>query len=82
MAIITLPMILLMFIPMSIMRLGTDHPGNFTPPFIMLIIMPFFYLIFTYIFVAFACWVYNLLFGLLGGFEFEFVQDPSNDFKE
>ena len=82
MAITSLPMVLLMFIPMSIMWMGSDHPGNFSPPFIMLIIMPIFYLIFTYIGVTFACWVYNLLVGLLGGFEFEFDQNPNNDFKE
>jgi hypothetical protein len=67
---------------MSIMQMGSDHPGNFGPPFFMLIIMPIFYLIFTYILVAFACWVYNLLFGFLGGFEFEFDRDPNNDFTE
>jgi len=75
MAIATLPMILFMLIPMSIMRMNLDHAENFGFPFGMLIIMPIFYLIFTYVFVAFACWIYNVLFGLIGGIEFEFDQN-------
>ena len=78
MAVITLPMYLLMMIPMAFMMPKVDASGNpidFGPPFVMFFFMPIIYLVFTYIFVAFGCWLYNKFFKLLGGFEFEFNPD-------
>ena len=78
MAVTTLPMILFMIIPMTLMTPKIDQAGNpvdFGFPFIMLLIMPIFYLIFTYLFVAFGCWVYNIFYKIIGGFEFEFDEN-------
>lgn len=78
MAITTLPMFLIMIVPMTLMVPKVDQAGNpvdFGFPFIMFLIMPVFYLIFTYLFVAFGCWVYNIFYKLIGGFEFEFDEN-------
>jgi hypothetical protein len=75
MAIITLPMFLLMMIPMFFMMPKVDNAGNPIAsgfPFVMFLLMPIIYLVFTYLFVAIGCWLYNKFFKLLGGFEFEF----------
>jgi hypothetical protein len=77
MAVTTLPMFLIMIIPMVFMMSKVDQaakPVDFGFPFGMFLFMPIFYLAFTYLFVAFSCWVYNVFFKLIGGFEFEFNQ--------
>ncbi|MDY6952508.1 MAG: hypothetical protein SWE60_13435 [Thermodesulfobacteriota bacterium] len=79
-AVITLPMFLLMMIPMLFMMPKLDNAGNpidFAFPFGMFLLMPLFYLVFTYLFVVVGCWLYNKLFKLLGGFEFEFREEGS-----
>jgi hypothetical protein len=68
--------VLFMFIPMVILMLfvapQVDQNGNPVEfPVIMFVIMPFFYLIFGYIFVVIACAVYNLFYRFIGGLEFE-----------
>lgn len=78
MAVTTLPMFLVMMVPMSFMIPKVDQAGNpidFGIPFGMLLFMPIFYLVVTFLSVAFGCWVYNVLYRLLGGFELEFNQD-------
>lgn len=78
MAVTTLPMFLVMIIPMAFMMPKVDQAGNpvnFGPPFSIFLFMPIFYLVFTYIFVAFGCWVYNFLYKFIGGFEFELKKD-------
>jgi len=74
-ALVTLPMFVITMIPMLFMFPKVDHAGNpinFGFPSLMFLLMPFFYLIFTYLFVVLGCWLYNILFRFLGGFEFEF----------
>ena len=78
MAVSTLPMLGLMMVPMLFMMPKVDNTGNpidFMFPFGMFLLMPIFYLVFTYLFVALGCWVYNVLFKFIGGFEFEFKED-------
>ena len=73
-AVITLPMYLFMMIPMTLMMPKVDHAGNpidFGFPFMMFLFMPLIYLVFTYVFVALGCWLYNTFFKYLGGFEFD-----------
>ncbi len=75
MAVITVPMFSAMIIPMIFMTPEVDRSGNpieFGFPYEMLIIMPFLYLVFTYLFVAVGCWLYNKLYRIIGGLEFEF----------
>jgi len=78
MAVITMPIYLLMMIPMAFMMPKFDtagNPINFGFPFLMFVFMPIIYLVFTYLFVAFGCWLYNIFYKILGGFEFEFKTD-------
>ena len=69
--VITLPLVLLMAIPMMAI------PGP-KPPFFsgLMLAMPFFYAIFGFIFTLFGAWVYNVLAKRIGGVEFT-VQDKS-----
>ena len=76
----------IMFIPMAIMMslIGPQVDQNGNPvelPIVMFAIMPFFYLIFGYIFTAIACAIYNLLFRFIGGFEFETVEKGVSDYE-
>lgn len=52
---------------MAVMFSFTHSPA---PSMIMLIIFPFFYLIFGFIFTVIAAWVYNLAAGWVGGIEY------------
>jgi hypothetical protein len=66
----------LMFIPMAIMMYfvapQADQNGNPVElPIFMFAIMPIFYLIFGYVFVATGCAIYNFVYRFVGGFEFE-----------
>ena len=81
MAVTSLPMFLLMIVPMVFMTPKVDQAGNpidFGFPFVIFLLMPLFYLVFTYLFTAFGCWVYNKFFKFIGGFEFEFNQDQQS----
>ena len=65
-----------MFVPMAIIMslMGPQVDQNGNPvefPVVMFAIMPFFYLIFGYIFTAIACAIYNLFYRFIGGIEFE-----------
>jgi hypothetical protein len=67
---------LFMFIPMAIIMLfvapQVDQNGNpIEFPVVMFAIMPFFYLIFGYIFTVIGCAVYNFFYRFIGGLEFE-----------
>lgn len=67
---------IVMFIPMAIVMsfVGPQVDQNGNPvelPIMMFAIMPFFYLIFGYIFTAVACAIYNYFFRFIGGIEFE-----------
>lgn len=78
MAVTSLPIFFLMMVPMFFMIPQVDHAGNPTDfgwPFGMFFFMPIIYLVFTYIFVALGCWIYNIFFTLIGGFEFEFYEE-------
>lgn len=55
MALATLPFLLLMGIPA--LFAGKGGGGHM----IMVFVFPLFYLVFSYIFVAFWCWIYNVL---------------------
>lgn len=77
----TLPMFALTMLPMIFMMPKVDPNGNPIDmpfgvfPFAMFFLMPVFYLIFTYLSVAFGCWLYNKFFRFIGGFEFEFKEN-------
>ncbi len=82
-AVATLPMFLCTMVPMLFMIPQVDQAGNpvnFAFPMGFFMIMPVFYLVFTYLFVAFGCWLYNRFFRFIGGFEFEF--DDENQVAE
>jgi heme A synthase len=52
-------------------------PQDARPPMLALLAMPFFYLIFGYVMVAVSCFVYNLMFKYIGGFEFESTESDA-----
>lgn len=75
-AVTMLPMFFCMIIPMMLFAPKVDSAGNpIDFPFILFLLMPIFYLVFTYLFVALGCWIYNKLYRFVGGFEFEIQQD-------
>lgn len=63
--VISIPFVLIMAIPTVMMRQPGTGPGLF-----MLILMPFLYLVFGFLFSAFGAWIYNLVAARIGGFEF------------
>lgn len=69
--IITLPMILLMSIPMMFM------PGPKPPMFGgFMLVMPFLYALFGFLFVLIGAWIYNWVASKLGGIEFDLKETP------
>ena len=68
----TLPIILLMAIPMMLMPNSPPNPFSF-----FLIAMPFIYAIVGFVFTLFGAWVYNLVAARIGGIEFT-LQDVPN----
>ena len=77
-AIGTFPMFALTALPVFYMRSQFDHMGSqieFPFPTFLFLIMPIFYFVFTYLSIVFVCWLYNLMFKVIGGFEFEFKED-------
>jgi len=75
---------LLMFIPMAILMsfVAPQVDQNVSPvefPIFVFVIMPFFYLIFGYIFIVIWCTIYNYFFKYIGGFEFE-IEEKDNEY--
>jgi hypothetical protein len=62
--VISLPLIVFMVLMFSFM------PGAKTPMLSMMLALPFFYLIFGFIFTITGAWVYNLVAKWVGGIEF------------
>ena len=73
---------LIFFIPFSLIALlmpgpvGPDgQPVSMGFPFgIMFIVMPIVQAILGYLVVLFGCWIYNKMYGKIGGIEFEFKE--------
>ena len=63
--VVSIPFVLLMMIP--VMLAGGSMPGMSVG---MLIAMPFFYLIFGFLFSMLGAWVYNMVAKVVGGIEF------------
>lgn len=59
-----------LFLPF-ILIVGLATPKGMGPGIGMLIAMPIFYFIFTYLWVALTCWIYNHMFKHVGGIEYE-----------
>lgn len=79
-AVATLPI----FIPvMLLMNFATPqydmHGNEITFPFFMFLIFPFIYLVFGYISVVICCFFYNLIYRVIGGFEFETISVQSQE---
>lgn len=60
----------IMFIPLLMAPEATPVPSFF----FMFVLMPVFYLIFTYCFMRLGLWLYNKLSARFGGFEFVFEE--------
>jgi len=75
---------LLILIPMAILMSFAAPQvylnGNSVEyPIFVLVIMPFFYLVFGYIFIVIWCTIYNYFFRYIGGFEFE-IEEKDNEY--
>ena len=70
---ITLPLILLMMIPMLfIPEAKSGFPGW------LLVLIPFLYAFFGFLFTLYGTWIYNLVAKFTGGFEFTSDETPSD----
>jgi hypothetical protein len=56
---------------MLVMMAFAPAGGAGSPPVLMFLMMPFFYLVFGYLSVAIGCALYNFMFKYLGGIEYE-----------
>lgn len=80
MLVITLPLFVLMALAIWYGGPQVDQQGGPAAFSIFLfLVLPFFYLIFGYITVALVCAIYNGLFGLIGGFEFDVSEQDDSD---
>ena len=73
MAIVSLLFVVPMFIAFQFMPTGVDASGNPVEPASALfpLLFPFLYLVMGYVMVIAGCWLYNVMFKVLGGFEYE-----------
>lgn len=79
MAISSLIFIIPMMLIMTFAMPPVDAQGNPVEiPILMLLVMPIFYLIFSYISVAIGCLIYNLCVKIIGGIEFELSSDSDS----
>lgn len=62
---------LILFVPFMLVASSFAPPGTAGPGIGMMLIIPVFYLVFTYLWVAVTCWLYNLLVKQVGGIEYE-----------
>ena len=61
---------LVFLIPFALIAAVAMPPGR-GPSLLVLILLPLFYLVFTYLSIASGCWVYNVMYKHIGGIEFE-----------
>jgi hypothetical protein len=78
MAVSSLVFLMPMFLLMTFSMPYVEPHGSrvFFPPF-MFLIMPLFYLVLGYLFVAVGCLIYNFLVKFIGGIEFELEDSGS-----
>ena len=63
------PMIIaIQFIPAGVDAQG--HPPD-TPSALFVLMFPVIYLVMGYVMVVIGCWLYNIMFRFLGGFEYD-----------
>jgi len=63
------------FVPIMLIGMMFSPQGQ-RPSFLMMVLMPVFYLVFTYLSTAVGAWLYNLVAGWVGGFEFDAEDVP------
>ena len=67
---------LVFLVPLFLFALPFTPPDQ-RPPLFVVFAAPVFYLVFTYVFVAIGCFIYNLLVRFVGGLEFESAEHTS-----
>ena len=67
----------LVLVPLLLIVFATAPPEVRRPPLAMILLAPLIYLVIGYVFVAIGCAVYNLMFKLIGGVEFETRADDT-----
>ena len=61
---------LVFLIPFALFASAAMPPDR-GPSLFVLILLPLFYLVFTYLSIAAGCWFYNVMYKYIGGIEFE-----------
>ena len=61
---------LVLMVPLTLVMSATA-PESARPPMFMLLLMPVIYLVFGYISVAIGCAIYNAMYKVVGGIEYE-----------
>lgn len=61
---------LVFLVPFMLLTIGMAPQGA-APPWAFVIALPLIYLVFGYLSVALACWIYNVMYPHIGGIEFE-----------
>ena len=75
MVVVSLPLFVLMALLMWFGGPQLTQQGTAPAfPIFMFVVLPFFYLIFAYVTVAIVCAIYNLLFSVIGGLEFDLAE--------
>jgi hypothetical protein len=69
---------LIFLVPFYLTFAATMPPNMPGPPKLMFLLGPVFYLVFTYVSVVVACWLYNLMYRYIGGIEYEQATEPAN----
>jgi hypothetical protein len=69
---------LVMSIPFVLFMLAMPMPAGAMPKW-ALIAMPLFYVLFGFLFSLLGAWIYNLVAGVVGGFEYTTREVPGGD---
>lgn len=67
-AVMSLVFVVPMFVLMAVMPTAA---GAEPFPFWLVLVLPLFYFVMSYLMTALLCWIYNLIFSKSGGIEFE-----------
>lgn len=64
----------LVFVVPIMFAASLASPAENSPPLLLMVLFPVFYLVFGYLSVAVGSWLYNVMFKYIGGVEYEVEQ--------
>ena len=75
-AVLTAITSLIFFVPFFFL-MSAFGPAQARPPMFMLVVMPLAYLVITYVMTAVGCAIYNVVYQVVGGIEYESKESGS-----